>query len=102
MKVPEEDDRFGVPPELIRQLLEEHRGLIRMGCYVPTKREVATADPARLEVVLSDWFWESPEAIIPTYRQVQDVLAILRARADAGSEAIQRIIAQAPTDADFG
>ena len=100
--MPEEEDRFGVPTELIRSVLEEHRGLIRMGCYVPTRKEVASADPAWLETVLSDWWWESPEALIPTYRQVSDVLAVLRARPDFDSYGIQRIIAQAPTDNDFG
>lgn len=98
----EEEDRFGVPTEVISQLLDQHRGLIRLGCYVPTKKEVAIADPVWLEPVLSDWFWESPETIIPTYAQVCEVLAILRARPDADSEGIQRILAQAPSDEDFG
>lgn len=97
----EEDDRFGVTPELMRQVIEEHRGIIRAGCYVPTRLEVATAEPRLLEAALIDWWWESPTALIPTSRQVQEVLGILRARPDASSEGIQRILRQAPTDADF-
>ena len=68
---------------------------------VPTRKEIATADPAWLEGVLSDWWWNSPEALIPTYGQVRDVIAILKAPPDAASEGIQRILAEAPTDEDF-
>ena len=46
MKVSEEDDRFGVSPALIRQVLQEHRGLIRVGCYIPTRKEVAEGNAA--------------------------------------------------------
>lgn len=97
----EEEARFGISPELIRRVLQEHRGLIRVGCYVPTRKEIATADPAWLEPVLNDWFWESPAALIPTYRQVREVVAILKARPDAEGESVQRILANAPTDEDF-
>lgn len=98
----EEEDRFGVPTELITQQFDEHRGVIRLGCYVPTRKEVATADADWLQPVRSDCFWESPEAIMPTYAQVCEVLAILRARPDADCDSIQRIIAQAPKDEDLG
>ena len=96
-----EDDRFAVTPELMRQVIEEHRGIIRAGCYVPTRHEVATAEPRLLEAALIDWWWESPTALIPTYGQVQEVLSILRARPDASSDGIQSILRQAPKDADF-
>lgn len=95
------DDRFGVTPEIMRQVLEEHRGIIRAGCYVPTRHEVATAEPKLLEAALVGWWWESPTALIPTYGQVQEVLNILRARPDASNDGIQRILRQAPKDADF-
>lgn len=101
MKVAEQDERFGVTPELMRQVIEEHRGIIRMGCYVPTRHEVATAEPALLESALVDWWWESPTALIPTRRQVDEVLAILKARPDAEGEGIQRILKQAPMETDF-
>lgn len=98
----EENDRFGVTVELMRQVIDEHRGIIRAGCYVPTRQEVATAEPALLESALIDWWWESPTTLIPTRRQVDEVIAILKARPDADNEGIQRILKQAPTDADFG
>ena len=50
-----EDDRFGVTPELMRQVIEEHRGVIRAGCNVPTRHEVATAEPKLLEAAPIDW-----------------------------------------------
>lgn len=55
MEMPEENDGFGVTPELMRQVYKEHRGIIRAGCYVASRHEVATADPALLESVLIDW-----------------------------------------------
>lgn len=96
-----EEDRFGITPELMRQVVEEHRGIIRAGCYVPTRQEVASAEPGLLEAILIDWWWESPTALIPTRRQVDEVIAILQARSDADSEGILRILKQAPTEADF-
>ena len=101
MNVSDNEDRFGVDLQLIRQVLEEHRGIIRLGCYVPTRAEVATADAAWLENVLTDWWWESPTALMPTWGQVKGVVAILSARSDAREAGIQRILAQAPTEADF-
>ena len=101
MNVSDNHDRFGVDVQLIRNVLEEHRGIVRLGCYVPTRTEVATADPAWLECVLVDWWWESPTALMPTWGQVKDVVAILGSRSDAREEGIQRILAQAPTEADF-
>ena len=97
-----EEDRFGITPELMRQVVEEHRGIIRAGCYVPTRQEVATAEPVLLEAILIDWWWEAPTALIPTRRQVDEVIGILKARRDADSEGIQRILQQAATEADFG
>lgn len=98
----EEHERFGVSLEIIRQILDEHAGIIRLGCYVPTRTEVRTQEPAWLESVLIDWWWESPTQLTPTYWQVQEVLGILTARPDADSEGVQRIIDQAPTEDDFG
>lgn len=89
-------DRFGVPDELIRRVIAKHAGLIRFGCYVPTRHEVATKPPAWLHSVVTDWFWESPEELAPDRRQVQDVVAILRARPDAEDPLITSIIADAP------
>ena len=95
------DHRFGVAESAILKAMDEHRGLIRAGCYVPTRWEVATKDPSWLASILVDWWWESPTALIPTWGQVQDALAILRSREDADSPEIQRIIAEAPKAEDF-
>jgi len=89
-------DRFGIPEERIIAVIKAHHGVIRDGCCIPTRREVATLDTQRLEWILLGWWWESPTELIPNDQQVADVLAILRARPDAQSAEIQRIIAQAP------
>lgn len=89
-------DRFGVPEELIRRVIAKHAGLIRFGCYVPTRHEVATEPPAWLNSVVNDWFWESPEELAPDRRQVEEAVAILRARPDAHDPVIQAIINDAP------
>jgi hypothetical protein len=90
------DDRFGVPLELILKVITEHHGIIRAGCYVPTREEVACKDAAWLYSVLIDWWWESPTELIPSDEQVSEVLTVLRARPDAETPEIQRIIAEAP------
>lgn len=91
------DDRFGVPDQLTIDVMKEHSGLIRDGCYVPTRREVATWAPERLWFHLLGWWHESPSALIPTDEQVAACVAVLRSRGDAdSSEEIQEIIAQAP------
>jgi len=95
------NDRFGVAESTIIKAFKEHRGLIRAGCYVPTREEVATKDAAWLASILIDWWWESPTALIPTWGQVQDALAILRSREDADTPEIQRILAEAPKAEDL-
>lgn len=90
------NDRFGVSEELIRRVIAKHAGLIRFGCYVPTRLEVATKPPEWIGSILNAWFWESPEELAPDLRQVADAVAILRARPDADHPAIQTIIADAP------
>ena len=92
----DEEDRFGVSEELIRSVIAKHAGLIRFGCYVPTRKEVATQPPEWLHSIVNDWFWESPEELAPDRGQVEDALAILKARPDADHELIRAIIADAP------
>jgi hypothetical protein len=96
------DDRFGIPDQLIIDVIRAHRGTWRDGCYVPTRAEVAGASADRLEAWLLGWWWESPADLIPTDAQVAAVLAILLARPDAASPEIRRIIAQAPPPSDGG
>lgn len=90
------EDRFGVKEDLIRRVLAKHTGLIRFGCYVPTRQEVATKPPEWIHSILNDWSWESPEELAPNVDQVQAALAILRARPDADHPLIQAIIVDAP------
>ncbi len=54
------DDRFGIPDALIVEMIRAHRGVIRDGCYVPTRAEVAGASAEKLWGWLVGWFWESP------------------------------------------
>jgi hypothetical protein len=91
-------DRFGVDLELIGRIFRHHleAGVIRCGCYVPTREEVATKPPEWLHSIVNDWFWESPEELAPDRGQVEDTLAILKARPDADHELIRAIIADAP------
>lgn len=97
---PEDEYRFGFTKEDIVAEIMTHKGMIRDGCYVPTSHEVATWPADRLWAVMLGWWWESPSSLIPNDDQVAESVAVLRARADAQSEAIQRIIAQAPPPAD--
>lgn len=90
------DDRFGVPAQLIIEVMKAHEGLIRDGCYVPTRQEVASWPADRLWWHLLGWWWESPSELIPTDAQIAAVLEVLRQRPDANSKEIQDIIAQAP------
>lgn len=96
------EHRFGFTREQIIAEMIDHRGLIRDGCYVPTRHEVATWPAARLNWHLLGWWWESPSGLIPNDAQVAESVAVLRARPDADSEEIQEIIAQAPPPSDGG
>lgn len=93
---PDDEYRFGFTKEQILAELRAHEGLIRDGCYIPTRHEVATWPPARLNWHLLGWWWESPSSLIPNDAQVAECVAVLQARPDAESEEIQQIIAQAP------
>lgn len=92
----DDDGRFGVTEALIRQVLREHHGIIRAGCYVPTKAEVASASPERVHAWLLDWWWESPSELIPTDEQVAAAVAILKARPDADHPLLQALLADIP------
>jgi hypothetical protein len=92
----QDDDRFGIPVGRIHEVIRSPAGIIRAGCYIPTRHEVATRDPAWLWSVLIDWLWESPTELIPTDEQIADVIAILLGPPDAETEAIQKIIDEAP------
>ena len=90
------DDRFGFTLDDIKAVIQEHCGIIRTGCYVPTRKEVANADPETLCSSLHDWWWESPTRLIPSDDQVDAVIEALLQRADADHPAIKRLIAERP------
>ena len=92
----DDQDRFGVAEALIIEVIRKHAGLIRTGCYVPTRGEVAGASPERVHGWLLDWWWESPIELIPTDEQVAAAVAILKARADADHPLIQALLAESP------
>jgi hypothetical protein len=96
MKVLSNDpnDRFGVPEQLIIDAMKAHDGLIRDGCYVPTRSEVATLKLFPLTWILLGWWWESPSELIPSDEQVAAVIEILRSRPDANNPIIMDLIAR--------
>lgn len=91
-----EHDRFGVPEKLILAVVRSHKGLIRAGCYVPTRHEVATREPEWVHSVMLDWWWESPTELIPTDHQVAMAVEILKQRPDADHQLIQAVLAEIP------
>jgi hypothetical protein len=92
----DDQDRFGVSTDKIVEVMRAHAGLIRAGCYVPTRAEVATAAPERVHGWLLDWWWESPAELIPTDEQVEAAFAILKARPDVDHPLIQELLTQIP------
>lgn len=93
------NDRFGVPDPLIIDVIKAHRGIIRDGCCIPTRHEVATLKPWPHAWMLLVWWWEAPSELIPTDEQVAASVEILRQRPDADIRLIQDLIAQAPPPA---
>jgi|GEM_PF-1052729 len=92
------NDRFGVSAEAIKRVFTEHlrAGVIRCGCYVPTREEVANRPLDWIVPVLTDWFWESPTELAPDEGQVTAVIAVLKSRPDADDERVKAVIADAP------
>lgn len=90
------EDRFGMPESAFRVAIESH-GLgnptIRVGMYVPNRREVAEMEPDLLHPVLIDWMWECPSELIPNNEQISAVKQLLLARPDAETDAIRSIVA---------
>jgi hypothetical protein len=79
------EDRFGVPVQRIIDVMKAHSSLIRDGCNVPTRAEVATWPPERLWWHLLGWWWESPSELIPTDEQGAARVEVLRSRPDAAA-----------------
>ena len=75
--------RFGISIEIIKKELDHHSPIIRSGCYVPTAKEVHSLSPDQLLPILEDWLWESPTLIIPSNKQIEEVLSVIKERPDA-------------------
>lgn len=89
------DDRFGMPESAFEAARRAHgvdSPVIRLGMYVPTRREVTEWSPDSLYEVLIDWMWESPSELIPNNMQIGEVVKVLESRADAGSVGVQRLL----------
>lgn len=91
------EDRFGMPQSAFQAARDAHGAnnpTIRLGMYVPTRREVAEKPPEWLYTVLVDWLWESPSELIPTNEQIDQVRNVLLKRSDASDDAIVKLIAE--------
>jgi hypothetical protein len=75
-------DRFGVTDSDIRAARDEHRHIYRTGTHIPTRNDVATMPADQLLGIIDEWLWESPFQLIPTDKQIADVLVVLEARRD--------------------
>ena len=86
------NDRFGVRDEDIAAEREQHKGIVRMGMYVPTRKEVLTMRADVLYPILDQWLHESPTLLIPTHEQIKDVISVLQQRPDAIERSVQKIV----------
>lgn len=78
------EERLGVPPmEVVRQLLDENRPLVRLLSGDIVNHDLSGADPERPSGAKS----EAESELISVYRGVLELLEILSATsADAGGE----------------
>lgn len=79
----ESQQYFGIPLSNI-EAAQSHAvvGRFRLNVFVPTRKDVASLPPAELTRVLIDWMNRSATEIIPSKAQIQEVLKLLRTRAD--------------------
>lgn len=89
------DDRFGMPESAVAAAQASHglgNPVMRMGMYVPTRREVASLPADDLMFILDCWLYESPTELIPSRAQVRHVREVLMQRPDCGAGAIRELI----------
>lgn len=92
-----DDQRFGMPQSAFDSALKSHgkdSPVIRLGMYVPTRREVATLPIKKLSAIVIDWLWESPSELIPNNDQIEELRAILTARSDAKEPAVLKLLSE--------
>ena len=88
-------DRFGMPESAFRAAAQSHgrdNPTLRIGMYVPTRREVADLPADDLTFILDAWMWESPTELIPSLRQIREVRDVLVQRADRAAEEVRALI----------
>lgn len=91
------DDRFGMPDSAFRAAREHHRRdnpTVRLGRYVPTRRDVVTLGADDIAFLLDLWMWESPTELIPSDDQIREVRSVVSSRLDADTPEVQAIIAE--------
>lgn len=91
------DDRFGIPDSAFLAAMESHgrnNPSIRLGMYVPTRREVAELPANNLYSILIDWLWECPSELIASDEQIAEVRSILLTRPDSNDPIISKLVAE--------
>lgn len=74
MKLSKEDDQLGVPPgEVMRQLLDENRALVRLLSAGPINHDFNATQPEPCADM------DSADALVSAYREVLELLEILSA-----------------------
>jgi hypothetical protein len=77
-----DQDRFGMPESAFQAARDAHRGIARMGMFVPTRGDVRTMEVDALATALEEWMHESPSELIPSYEQIREVIYELGRRTD--------------------
>lgn len=89
------NDRFGMPESAFRAAAKSHgrdNPTVRIGMYVPTRREVAELPADDLMFILDFWFGESPTELIPSLDQIRQVREVLVQRPDNEAKDVRALI----------
>lgn len=82
MPFPDDNYRFGFSEESINSERVNHKGINRMGCFVPSVKEIREMTPNELSLILDLWLYESPTLLIPSNDQIQEVIEVIQGRND--------------------
>lgn len=77
-----DDYRFGFSAEHIKKEVDDHKPIIRSGCYIPTVKDVRELPVKNLTFIIDEWLWESPATLIPNNEQIREVIQVLERRTD--------------------
>jgi len=89
------NDRFGMPESAFGSAAQSHgrdNPTLRIGMYVPTRREVAELPADDLMYIMDAWMWESPTELIPSLDQIRQVREVLVQRPDREAKDIRALI----------